>query len=212
MATEAELPAERAEAMRRLGMADFLAGRLSRGEQPVRRRRTRSTLAAGDRHGQAWSLQNLAWVTTTRGDFAGADAVLGRAARLFAELGDPVGRAWLRGTTAFARLLAGRLAEARRLARVFLPFGERVGEALGGRHAARGRGVRRRRAGRPGRGGPRRRGGRTATSPRSPTTGAAGFALVVRGVVARGLGEPEHADGPAHRRAGVRRDGPATRC
>ena len=48
-------------------------------------------------------------MTTTRGDFAGTDAVLGRAARLFAELGDPVGRAWLRGTTAFARLLAGRL-------------------------------------------------------------------------------------------------------
>ena len=33
-------------------------------------------VAAGDEHGQAWSLQNLAWVTTTRGDFAGTDAVL----------------------------------------------------------------------------------------------------------------------------------------
>jgi ATP/maltotriose-dependent transcriptional regulator MalT len=55
--------------------------------------------------------------------------VLGRAARLCAELGDPVGRSWLRGPTAFARLLAGRLAEARRLARIFLPFGDRVGEA-----------------------------------------------------------------------------------
>ena len=67
-------------------------------------------------------------MTTTRGDFAGTDAVLGRAARLFAELGDPVGRSWLRGTTAFARLLAGRLHESRRLARIFLPFGDRVGE------------------------------------------------------------------------------------
>jgi class 3 adenylate cyclase/tetratricopeptide (TPR) repeat protein len=128
VATEAELLPERANAMRRLGMADFLAGRLSQASSRFAAA-YQVTLAAGDRHGQAWALQNLAWVTTTRGDFAGTDAVLGRAARLFAELGDPVGRSWLRGTTAFARLLAGRLAESRRLARVFLPFGDRVGEA-----------------------------------------------------------------------------------
>ncbi|GIE98076.1 adenylate/guanylate cyclase domain-containing protein [Paractinoplanes rishiriensis] len=128
VATEAELLPERANAMRRLGMADFLAGRLSQASSRFAAA-YQVTLAAGDRHGQAWALQNLAWVTTTRGDFAGTDAVLGRAARLFAELGDPVGRSWLRGTTAFARLLAGRLQESRRLARIFLPFGDRVGEA-----------------------------------------------------------------------------------
>jgi class 3 adenylate cyclase/tetratricopeptide (TPR) repeat protein len=127
VATAAELAPERANAMRRLGMADFLSGRLSQASSRFAAA-YQVTLAAGDRHGQAWALQNLAWVTTTRGDFAGTDAVLGRAARLFAELGDPVGRSWLRGTTAFARLLAGRLQEARRLARIFLPFGDRVGE------------------------------------------------------------------------------------
>ncbi|MEU4420012.1 adenylate/guanylate cyclase domain-containing protein [Actinoplanes sp. NPDC024001] len=127
VATEAQLLPERANAMRRLGMADFLAGKLSQASSRFAAA-YQVTLAAGDRHGQAWALQNLAWVTTTRGDFAGTDAVLGRAARLFAELGDPVGRSWLRGTTAFARLLAGRLQEARRLARIFLPFGDRVGE------------------------------------------------------------------------------------
>ncbi len=137
MATESALMPERANAMRRLGMADFLSGKLSQASSRFAAA-YQVTLAAGDRHGQAWALQNLAWVTTTRGDFAGTDAVLGRAARLFAELGDPVGRSWLRGTTAFARLLSGRLLEARRLARIFLPFGERVGEALGGGHAARG--------------------------------------------------------------------------
>jgi class 3 adenylate cyclase/tetratricopeptide (TPR) repeat protein len=128
VATEAELLPERANAMRRLGMADFLAGRLSQASSRFAAA-YQVTLAAGDRHGQAWALQNLAWVTTTRGDFAGTDAVLGRAARLFAELGDPVGRSWLRGTAAFARLLSGRLQESRRLARIFLPFGDRVGEA-----------------------------------------------------------------------------------
>jgi class 3 adenylate cyclase/tetratricopeptide (TPR) repeat protein len=127
VATAVDAPAERAEAMRRLGMADFLNGRLADAGSRFTAA-YQVAVAAGDRRSQAWSLQNLAWVTTTRGDFAGADAVLARAARLFAELHDPVGRAWLRGALAFNRLLAGRLRDAQRLARVFLPFGERVGE------------------------------------------------------------------------------------
>ncbi|MEU7871217.1 adenylate/guanylate cyclase domain-containing protein [Dactylosporangium sp. NPDC049140] len=127
-ATAAHLTYERGDAMRRLGMADFLEGRLAEAGGRFAES-FQIAVTAGDRRAQAWSLQHLAWVTTTRGDFAGADAALGRAARRFAELGDPVGRAWLRGTTAFVRLLAGRLGEARRLAKAFLPFGERVGDA-----------------------------------------------------------------------------------
>jgi tetratricopeptide (TPR) repeat protein len=177
--------------MRRLGMADFLAGRLSQASSRFAAA-YQVTLAAGDRHGQAWALQNLAWVTTTRGDFAGTDAVLGRAARLFAELGDPVGRAWLRGTTAFARLLAGRLQEARRLARLFLPFGDRVGEGwavgtlrvveayaaaeLGDLGAADGQA---------------RRAYREFLDVNDDW--GCGLALVVRGAIARGLNEPDHA-------------------
>ncbi|MBO3743542.1 adenylate/guanylate cyclase domain-containing protein [Actinoplanes flavus] len=192
VATEAQLLPERANAMRRLGMADFLNGRLSQASSRFAAA-YQVTLAAGDRHGQAWALQSLAWVTTTRGDFAGTDAVLGRAARLFAELGDPVGRAWLRGTTAFARLLAGRLQEARRLARLFLPFGGRVGEGwavgtlrvveayaaaeLGDLGAADGQA---------------RRAYREFLEV-SDDWGC-GLALVVRGAVARGLNEPEHAN------------------
>ncbi|BFU41909.1 adenylate/guanylate cyclase domain-containing protein [Krasilnikovia sp. MM14-A1004] len=191
VATEAQLAPERANAMRRLGMADFLAGRLSQASSRFAAA-YQVTLAAGDRHGQAWALQNLAWVTTTRGDFAGTDAVLGRAARLFAELGDATGRAWLRGTTAFARLLAGRLHESRRLARVFLPFGDRVGEgwAVGtlraveayasvelGELAEADREARR---------------AYRDFAAMSDDWGR-GLALVVRGAIARGLGEPEHA-------------------
>jgi class 3 adenylate cyclase/tetratricopeptide (TPR) repeat protein len=191
VATEAQLLPERANAMRRLGMADFLAGKLSQASSRFAAA-YQVTLAAGDRHGQAWALQNLAWVTTTRGDFAGTDAVLGRAARLFAELGDQVGRAWLRGTTAFARLLAGRLQEARRLARIFLPFGDRVGEGwavgtlrvveayaaaeLGDLGAADGQA---------------RRAFREFNEV-SDDWGR-GLALVVRGAIARGLGELDHA-------------------
>jgi class 3 adenylate cyclase/tetratricopeptide (TPR) repeat protein len=191
VATEAELAPERANAMRRLGMADFLAGKLSQASSRFAAA-YQVTLSAGDRHGQAWALQNLAWVTTTRGDFAGTDAVLGRAARLFAELGDPVGRSWLRGTTAFARLLAGRLHESRRLARIFLPFGDRVGEGwavgtlraveayaaaeLGDLAEADGQA---------------RRAYRDFAAV-SDDWGR-GLALVVRGAIARGLNEPEHA-------------------
>jgi class 3 adenylate cyclase/tetratricopeptide (TPR) repeat protein len=191
VATDHDLAPERANAMRRLGMADFLGGRLSQASSRFASA-YQVTLTAGDRHGQAWSLQNLAWVTTTRGDFAGTDAVLGRAARLFAELGDPVGRSWLRGTTAFARLLAGRLVEARRLARIFLPFGERVGEAwavgtlraveayasceLGDMAEAD-------------------REARQAYRDFAAVSDdwGRGLALVVRGAIARGLGEPDHA-------------------
>ena len=191
IATEAQLLPERANAMRRLGMTDFLSGKLSQASSRFAAA-YQVTLAAGDRHGQAWALQNLAWVTTTRGDFAGTDAVLGRAARLFAELGDPVGRAWLRGTTAFARLLAGRLQEARRLARLFLPFGDRVGEGwavgtlrvveayaaaeLGDLGAADGQA---------------RRAYREFLEVNDDW--GCGLALVVRGAIARGVDEPEHA-------------------
>ncbi|SCL62107.1 Tetratricopeptide repeat-containing protein [Micromonospora citrea] len=191
VATDGGLPTLRASAMRRLGMADFIAGRLGQASSRLAAS-YQVSLQVQDRRGQAWSLQNLAWVTTTRGDFAGTDAVLGRAARLFAELKDPYGRAWLRGTTAFARLLAGRLREACRMARVFLPFGERVGEAWAvgtlraveayataelGELAEADRGARR---------------AYREFAAASDDWGQ-GFALVVRGVVARGLGEPEHA-------------------
>ncbi|WP_041841568.1 adenylate/guanylate cyclase domain-containing protein [Actinoplanes friuliensis] len=192
VATEAELAPERANAMRRLGMADFLSGKLSQASSRFAAA-YQVTLSAGDRHGQAWALQNLAWVTTTRGDFAGTDAVLGRAARLFAELGDPVGRSWLRGTTAFARLLAGRLHESRRLARIFLPFGDRVGEgwAVGTLRA-----VEAYAAAELGdlaeADGEARRAYREFAAV-SDDWGR-GLALVVRGAIARGLNEPEHAE------------------
>jgi class 3 adenylate cyclase/tetratricopeptide (TPR) repeat protein len=191
VATVADLPGQQASAMRRLGMADFVSGRFTDAGQRFTDA-YQISVAAADARSQAWSLQNLAWVTTIRGDFSGTDAVLSRAARLFAQTGDPVGRAWLRGTTAFARLLAGRLTEARRLARVFLPFGERIGEAWAvgtlraveafaaaelGELAEADRGARR-----------AYRDFVSAADDWGP-----GFALVVRGVVARGLGQPEHA-------------------
>src|SRR5918998_6417835 len=131
-------------------------------------------------------------VTPTRGDFAGADAALGHAARLFAQTRDPVGRAWLRGTTAFARLLAGKLTEAQRLARAFLPFGERVGEAWA---VGTLRAVAAYAAAELGELAEADRAARRAYRDFAAASDdwGRGLALVVRGAVARGLGEPEHA-------------------
>lgn len=127
MATAAQLTGPRAEALRLLGMADYLAGRLMRAAERFGQA-YEIAVQADDPRSQAWSLHNLAWVMTARGDFAGTDVALGRAARLFAEQRDQHGRAWLRGTTAFTRLLTGRLRQAQQLAQAFLPFGERAGE------------------------------------------------------------------------------------
>jgi class 3 adenylate cyclase/tetratricopeptide (TPR) repeat protein len=191
-AAEGHLPGEQAAALRWLGMADFLAGRLTEASS----RFTSAYLIAvrdNDAHSQAWSLQNLAWVATTRGDFAGADATLGRAARLFAEQHDPIGRAWMRGTTAFGRLLAGRLTEARRLARLFLPFGERVGEqwAVGTLRA-----VDAFAAAELGDLAEADKMARRAYRDFAVATDdwGRGLALVVRGTVARGLGQLDHAN------------------
>lgn len=191
VATSAGLTAERAQALRRLGMADFFAGRLAMAA--VRFGEAYEVaVAAGDRRQQGWALHQMAWVTTSRGDFAGADRVLGRAARLFAEQRDQFGRAWLRGTTAYARLLAGRLAEAQRLARIFLPFGEKVGEAWA---VGTLRAVWAFAAAELGELAEADRMARRAYRDFAATDDdwGRGFALVVRGVVARGLGAAGHA-------------------
>ncbi len=191
VATAAGLTAQQAEALCRLGMADYLAGRLALAAERFSEAYD-IAVQAGDRRSQAWSLHHLAWVTTSRGDFAGADRALGRAARLFAEQRDQFGRAWLRGTTAFTRLLAGQLAEARRLARVFLPFGERVGEAWA---VGTLRAVSAFAAAELGEAAEADRAARRAYRDFAAADDdwGRGLALIVRGVVARGLGAAEHA-------------------
>jgi class 3 adenylate cyclase/tetratricopeptide (TPR) repeat protein len=191
VAASAGLTRERADALRRLGMADYLSGRLATAAERFGEA-YEIAVGADDPRSQAWSLHHLAWVTTSRGDFAGADQALGRAARLFAEQRDQFGRAWLRGTTAFNRLLAGRLAEAKRLARTFLPFGERVGEAwaVGTLRAVSAFAAAEL--------GEMTEADRVARRAYRDFAAAdddwgRGLALVVRGVIARGLGETGHA-------------------
>jgi class 3 adenylate cyclase/tetratricopeptide (TPR) repeat protein len=130
VATESGLPRYTAEALRRLGMLDYLAGRVLQAEERFSAA-YQTALETGDRPGQGWALQHLAWAATSHADFAAAEDALLRAATLFAEQGDAPGRSWVSGTEAFVRLLQGRLDEARRLAAAFLPFGERAGDQWG---------------------------------------------------------------------------------
>ncbi|HVS68122.1 MAG TPA: AAA family ATPase [Mycobacteriales bacterium] len=118
------------EALRQLGMIDFLGGRLANAEE-----RFEQALAlaerVGDRRGAGWALQHLAWNATTRGDYGQAEVRLAAAADVFTGLDDEDGLSWCAGTEAFVRLLQGRLTEARDLAQSLLPRGRALGDTWG---------------------------------------------------------------------------------
>jgi class 3 adenylate cyclase/tetratricopeptide (TPR) repeat protein len=118
------------EALRQLGMIDFLAGRLGSAEE----RFTQALDLAervGDRRGAGWALQHLAWSATTRGDYEAAEKRLAAAADVFTSLEDDGGMSWCAGTEAFVRLLQGRLEAARELAQGLLPLGRALGDTWG---------------------------------------------------------------------------------
>jgi class 3 adenylate cyclase/tetratricopeptide (TPR) repeat protein len=118
------------EALRQLGLIDYLIGRLGAAET---RFRDALSLAerVGDRRGAGWALQHLAWSATTRGDYPLAERTLTRAADVFAALDDNGGLSWCAGTEAFVRLLQGRLRESRRLAQGLLPIGHALADRWG---------------------------------------------------------------------------------
>jgi class 3 adenylate cyclase/tetratricopeptide (TPR) repeat protein len=118
------------EALRQLGLIDFLGGRFGAAEE----RFSQSLQLAervGDRRGAGWALQHLAWAATTRGDFGEAERRLATAADVFAGLDDDGGLSWCAGTEAFVRLLQGRLEQARDLAQGLLPLGRALGDRWG---------------------------------------------------------------------------------
>jgi hypothetical protein len=63
-------------------MADFVKGRLADASSRFAGA-YQIAVAAGDIRSQAWSLQDLAWVTTTRGDFAGRRCRAGPCGKAF---------------------------------------------------------------------------------------------------------------------------------
>jgi class 3 adenylate cyclase/tetratricopeptide (TPR) repeat protein len=187
----ASVPRYEAEALRRLGMLDYLGGRLRLAENRFFQSYQRA-LAARDTPGQGWALQNLAWSATSRGDFKAAEDALAKAGALFGELGDAAGQSWVSGTEAFVGLLEGRFGMARRLAHDFMPFGERAGDAWG---VAALRTVEAFAAGELGELTHADRQARRALAAFEASGDAWGrsLALTVRGLVARGAGRPQDA-------------------
>jgi tetratricopeptide (TPR) repeat protein len=129
-ASEAGYDQVTGEAIRQLGLIDFLAGRLTAADE-----RFDQALGLaeriGDRRGAGWALQHLAWSSTTRGDYAEAERRLAAAAEVFSALDDDGGLSWCAGTEAFVRLLQGRLEQARDLAQGLLPLGRALGDRWG---------------------------------------------------------------------------------
>ncbi|WP_449329520.1 adenylate/guanylate cyclase domain-containing protein [Salininema proteolyticum] len=127
IARREELNGPRCDAECRLGMLDFLGGRLAEAEEHFR---VAYEVASGaeDERRVAWALQHRAWADTARGEFASAEEALREAGKTFARKQDLVGRAWVRGANAFTLLLGGRYSDAKKLAVNFLPIGERAND------------------------------------------------------------------------------------
>jgi class 3 adenylate cyclase/tetratricopeptide (TPR) repeat protein len=118
------------EALRHLGLLDYLEGRLRDAERCFEEAR-RIAVRVGDSRGVGWALQHLAWSATTRGDYDRATAALEESEELFGELEDTGGLSWVAGTEAFVRMLQGRFEEARAVVAAVLPLGEQKGERWG---------------------------------------------------------------------------------
>ena len=71
---------------------------------------------AHDLRGEAWALQNLAWMAFIEGEYTKAEKRLEVSAATFAEIGDWGGVSWALGLLAWVRFTQGRLEEARELA------------------------------------------------------------------------------------------------
>jgi tetratricopeptide (TPR) repeat protein len=118
------------EALRQLGLIDYVSGRLTAADERFEQALNLAE-RVGDRRGAGWALQHLAWNATTRGDYVDAERRLAAAADVFAGLDDDGGLSWCAGTEAFVRLLQGRLEQARDLAQGLLPLGRALGDRWG---------------------------------------------------------------------------------
>lgn len=117
----------RGEASRLVGMGRLFSGADQDAAGPIAAALA-DFEAARDRRGEAWALQNLAWIAFTSGDLAEAEARLDRAGAVFADLGDRGGISWTEGLLAFVRFQQGRFAEAQELGERVLRESLRRGE------------------------------------------------------------------------------------
>jgi tetratricopeptide (TPR) repeat protein len=87
--------------------------------------------AAHDARGEAWALQNLAWVAYTGGDSTRAEEWLTESVEAFTEIGDSGGLGWAMGLLAFVRFHQGRMAEAEAMAQSLVAESSQRGDRWG---------------------------------------------------------------------------------
>lgn len=126
-ASDAGLDRVTGEAIRQLGLLDYLTGRLRSAESRFRQALDLAR-RVGDQRGAGWALQHLAWSATTRADYALAERALAEAGEVFAGLTDTGGLSWCAGTEALVRVLQGRLTDARAIAGGLLALAESTGQ------------------------------------------------------------------------------------
>jgi class 3 adenylate cyclase/tetratricopeptide (TPR) repeat protein len=122
-----------ADAQRLVGLTLLFAGRLDEAEESINHAlATNQELA--DRRGEAWALQNLAWISYVKGRPNEAEARITASANTFAELADSGGLNWALGLLGFVKFHQGFLPEAGELAEQVLTEarerGDRWGEGM----------------------------------------------------------------------------------
>ena len=85
----------------------------------------------GDRRGEAWSIQQMAWISFMEDRPEEADERLRLAERTFTELSDAGGLAWVRGLSAYVRFQQGDLDEARSLYQQSIDIEWKLGDQNG---------------------------------------------------------------------------------
>jgi class 3 adenylate cyclase/tetratricopeptide (TPR) repeat protein len=122
-----------ADAERLSGLTLLFAGRLDEAEDSIDHALS-TNQALGDRRGEAWALQNLAWISYVKGRPSEAEERISASANTFAELADSGGLNWALGLLGFVKFHQGHLIEAGELAEQVLTEarerGDRWGEGM----------------------------------------------------------------------------------
>ena len=108
-----------AEALRYWGMTKLFAGDPDGAEGPISES-LEVYRQLGDARGEAWALQNRAWISFNRGEMGEVEERLDESAAKFRSLGDWGGLGWVYGLLGFVRYFQGRYEEAGKLAESIL--------------------------------------------------------------------------------------------
>ena len=114
-------------ALRLLGMTEMVRSHDALARQALESSRA-VALAAGDRRGEAWALQTLAWHAFRLGRVGEARSLVEQAIDIFSEIDDQGGTVWAQGVLAWVAFHTGAWDEAQLLVDTVLPETRRRGD------------------------------------------------------------------------------------